>query len=363
MHRTGPPAFARGPVFTVAALTGVLLLLLSGRYGYLSDELYFLAAGRDHLSWGYMDQQPLVPLLARALDAAFPGWLPAFRLPAALVTVLGVVVTALIAREFGGDRRAQALAAAAYPLSPWLLLSGHWLAAATMEPLQWATIIWLVARWVRLHGCGQRRDRLLLTAGLVATVAVQTKFQIVVLCVALLAGVLIAGPRAMLARPMLWTGAAIGLITAVPTLVWQAGHDWPALDMGTVVDTESSRLLFLPTVALYAGIAVGTVLCGYGTWRLFREPQYRFLGWTVAGVALFYLAASGRPNYLAGLYGPLFAAAVVGLQRRREATGPRWQWVPWPAYLLSAVLPLALLPIYPLPLLARHPEFPSYTRL
>ncbi|GAA2794713.1 glycosyltransferase family 39 protein [Saccharopolyspora taberi] len=359
----GVPAFARGPVLTIAAITGVVLLALSARYGYVSDELYFLAAGKYYLDWGYMDQQPLVPLLARGLDAVFPGWLPVFRFPAALVTSLGVVVTALIAREFGGDRRAQILAAAAYPLSPWLLLSGHWLAAATMEPLQWTTIIWLLARWVRLHAAGIRRDRLLLFVGLVAAVALQTKFQIVVLCVALIAGVLIAGPRAVLARPLLWTGAAIALVTAVPTLLWQAAHGWPARDMGTVVDAETSRLLFLPNVALYAGIAVGTVLCGYGFWRLFREPRFRFLGWAVAGVTLFFIAAGGRANYLAGLYGLLFAAAAAGLQRRRESTGPRWQWLSWPAYMLSAVLPVALLPIYPLPVLAKHPEFPSFTRL
>ncbi|PFG96436.1 dolichyl-phosphate-mannose-protein mannosyltransferase [Saccharopolyspora erythraea NRRL 2338] len=360
----GLPPPARGPVLAVAAAAGALLVLLSGRYGYVTDELYFLAAGKYYLDWGYMDQQPLVPLLAWVLDAAFPGRLVVFRLPAVLVTVLGVVVTALITRELGGDRRAQTLAAAAYPLSPWLLLSGHWLAAATMEPAQWATVIWLLVRWVRLHRQGLHRDRLLLAAGLVVALAVQTKFQIVVLCVALLVSLLAVGPRALLSRPLLWVGAGVALITAVPTLVWQAANDWPALDMGTVVDGESSRLLFLPNVLLYSGIAVGSVFCGYGLWWLLRAPGHRFLGWTVAAVALFYLAASGRANYLAGLYALLFAAAAVGLQQRRERRGVhRWRRLPWPAYLLSAVLPLALLPIYPLPLLARHPEFPNFPRL
>ncbi|GAA4840344.1 ArnT family glycosyltransferase [Saccharopolyspora rosea] len=355
------PRFARRPVLAVAGATGALLLLISARYGYVTDELYFLAAGRYHLAWGYMDQQPLVPLLAAAADAVAPGFLPLFRLPALVVTVLGVVVAALLAREFGGPRRAQVLAAAAYPLSPWILLNGHWLTAATMEPLQWSTALWLVARWIRLHRAGIHRDRLLLWAGLVVAVAVQTKFQVVVLCAALLAGVAIAGPRALLTRPALWVGAAFAVLTAVPTLAWQARHGWPALDMGTAVNRETTRLGFLPGALFYSGVVVGAVFCCYGLLRLLRAAElraFRSLGWTAVGVALFFVAAGGRPNYLAGLYGLLFAAAATGLRRPVAA-----RRVLWPAFLLSAVLPVAVLPVYPLSFLARHPEFPSFPRL
>lgn len=358
--------FARGPVLSIAVVVGAVLAVLSVRYGYLSDELYFLAAGKFYLAWGYMDQQPLVPLLARAVDGVLPGSLPAFRLPALIVTVLGVVVTALLARELGGDRRAQTLAAAAYPLAPWLLLSGHWLAAATLEPLQWSAVLWLLVRWTRLHAHGIDRDRLLLWIGLVAAVALQTKFQVAVLCTALLISVAAAGPRPLLRRPALWAGVALALGTAAPALLWQAGHDWPALDMGGVVGSETNRLLFLPTALLYAGLPVGAVLVLLGWWSLLRSPAlrpYRFLGWAVTGIVLFFLVVSGRPNYLSGLYGLLFAAAVVSLRKRRGGVRRSPRWVPCPVYLVSALLPVALLPIYPLPLLARHPELPSYSRL
>lgn len=352
----------------IAAAAGALLFSVSGRYDYVTDELYFLAAGKYYLDWGYMDQQPLVPVLARGLDALFPGSLPALRLPAALMVVFGGVFTALIARELGGDRRAQVLAAAAYPLSPWLLLSGHWLMAATLEPLQWTVIFWLLARWVRIRQqTGVFRDRLLLVAALVTALALQTKFQVVVLVVAILVAAAAVGPRALPTRPLLWVGALGVLLTAAPTLLWQARNGWPALEMGTVVSDESNRWLLLPTGLFYAGVLVGLVLCCAGAVSLLRNPQlrqFRFLGWSAVLVVVFYLLSNGRPNYLASLFGLLYAAGAVGLQlRRQRSPRPRWQWLPWPAYLLSAVVPVALLPIYPLSFLAQHPNFPSFPRL
>lgn len=355
------------PLTAISCVVAILLTGLSSRYGYLSDEMYFLVAGKYYLDWGYMDQQPVVPLLAAGMDALAPGSLPVFRIPATLVTVLGVVLTALIAREFGGDRRTQILAAAAYPLAPWLLLSGHWLAAATMEPPQWALIIWLLVRWVRLHRVGIRRDRLLLALGAITTIAVQTKFQVAILCAALLISVLAFGPRALFRRPALWVAILFPLLTAIPTLWWQAAHGWPARRMGTVVDSESDRLLLLPTALAYSGVVVGAVLCCFGIWQLLRGPDFRdfrFLGWAFVGVTVFYLIVSGRANYFSSLYGPLFAAAMVGFQRARlRRTQPRSPWLVWPAYLLSMVLPLAMLPIYPTSWLAAHPEIPNASRL
>src|SRR5688500_16022391 len=105
------PPPARGPLAGVAGAVAVLLLATAGRYGYHRDELYFLRAGRE-AAFGYVDQPPVTPLLAAAVDAVAPGSLVALRLPAALAAGAVVVLAGLLAREVGGDRTAQLLAAA-----------------------------------------------------------------------------------------------------------------------------------------------------------------------------------------------------------------------------------------------------------
>ena len=331
------PAFAGWAVGAVAGVVGVVHLVCSVRGGYWFDEAYMVAIGRSHLAWGSADQPPLVPALAGALDRLTPGSLVLLRIPAVLATAAAVLLAALIAREFCGDRRAQLLTAGAQATARWAKLVGHWLTPYTLEPVQWLTLIWLLVRWVRV-----RRDRLLLLVGVVAGVAAETKFQVLLLCAVLLAAAAIFGPRELLHRPLLWAGAGIAVLLAAPTLLWQAHNGWPQLRMGSVVASEAAALYGgRPGVTLSlitVGGVAGTALSLYGLWRLLRAPEqrpYRFLGVAAIVLFVFFVVTVGRPYYLDGIYAPLCAAGALGFQRRRLAGG-RWGWVAWPAYALSA---------------------------
>ncbi|MEV6873486.1 glycosyltransferase family 39 protein [Amycolatopsis sp. NPDC051128] len=351
--------FARLPVALLAVGTAAALLLTAGRYGYFGDELYFLAAGK-HLAWGYADQPPLVPALAWAMDTLAPGSLVVFRLPAIAATAAGVFVTALIARELGGRRKAQARAAAAYAICGQFVGSGHYLATSTIDPLLWTLVLWLLVRWVRT-----RNDSLLVWLGVVTAVALNGKLLIAAFWVVAGLAVLVFGPRELVRRPKLWLGALIAAGSLVPTLLWQRANGWPQLGMGDAVgaevDAAGGRESFVPNLLAGAGWMIGALGVLYGVAVLLGSRQlrpYRFLGWTALGVVAVFLVANGRYYYAAGMFGVLWAAAAVHLEARAPAQW--WRWVPtWPVFALSALFSLPFtLPVWPAHWLVDHPDAP-----
>ncbi|MGW4736964.1 glycosyltransferase family 39 protein [Nocardia xishanensis] len=316
-----PPAATAG-IAVVAGIASAALLFSASRYNYFGDELYFLAAGR-HPSFGYADQGPVLPMLARLMDTIAPGSFFVLRLPAVALTALAVALTALLAREFGGGRGAQLLAAAAYATSPFLLLQGKMLTTNAIDTVLWVIITWLVVRWVRT-----RRDSLLLCAALVTALDMQVKWLIPFFWIAVAVTSLALGPRELIRRPLLWLGGAIVLLATLPTLIWQAGNGWPQLRMGEVISGEQGvlggRLMFVPLAILTAGI-LGAVVLVYGVGALLRTPAlrpYRFLGATLLLLVAVFLVTGGRIYYMAGMYGVVFAAGAVGLVELAGRLGP-----------------------------------------
>src|SRR5215469_1390007 len=114
-------------------------------YGYFRDELYYLACGQ-HLAFGYVDQPPLVAVVARFSRALFGDSLSSIRLFPALAGGAKVALTALLAREFGGRRWAVALAMAASLAACVYLGIDNFLSMNAFEPLFWMGCAYLVVR-------------------------------------------------------------------------------------------------------------------------------------------------------------------------------------------------------------------------
>src|SRR5258707_10067774 len=121
------------PAIWLALLTAALHLWANGDYGYHRDELYFIVCGQRP-DWGYVDQPPLVPLLASLMHALFPNSLTMFRLIPALAHAGTVALTAETARKLGGGNWAQLLAGMAAFLCPLLLLSGRFFIRTRFNP-------------------------------------------------------------------------------------------------------------------------------------------------------------------------------------------------------------------------------------
>ncbi|MBL1074717.1 glycosyltransferase family 39 protein [Nocardia sp. 2] len=318
-----PRAFAWREVAAVAGLAGALFLLRLERYEIGGDELYFVAAGHRR-AFGYADQGPLVPLLAALSDTIAPGSLVALRLPAVAATVAAVVLSALIAREFGGGRGAQVLAALAYAATPAAVMQAAMLSTYALDATLTALLVWLLIRWVRT-----RRDHLLLLAGLVAALDFQVKWLSPVVWAGLAAAVALVGPRDMLRRPAWWLGCALFTLAAVPTLWWQHANGWPQLAMGAVVRAEqlstSGGVAAMPWQVLLVTGPMGLLLL-VGMWaglRWERLRPYRFLVPVVLLGLIGILAAGLRPYFVVGALPGLFGAGAAYLAWRGAGSGIR----------------------------------------
>lgn len=306
-------------VLPPAGLLLVLLLAVSGRYGFHRDELYFRLLPP---AWGYTDQPPFTPLVAHLMTAlADEPW--ALRIPAAIVAAVSVIVVALIAAEVGGGRGAQALAAWGAGFGYYPLLLGHVLFTATFDLLVWPLILLCV-----LRGVLRRRGSWFLLAGLVAGVSLYNKLLVLALLLAIAVGLAAAGPR----RAAVWgwatAGALLVVVLGAPNLVYQLEHGLPQLQVGSALSAQNGaavRPWVIPFLVLLLGPTLVPVWVA-GLAAPFRRAGWRDVRWLpvtfVVMVALVVLMGA-QLYYDLGVLTAVFALGCVPAAEWAATVGRR----------------------------------------
>ena len=251
---------------------GVLVVATSARYGYHRDELYFRLLGQQP-AWGYVDQPPATPMLARLTVELLGDHLWALRLPGALALIGTAVLTALLARELGGGRGAQTLAAGA-GVTLFPLIFGHVLLTATLDLVLTSGILLFVARALL------RDPRWWLVVGLLAGLSLYNKNLIVLTLVAIGVGLAVVGPRQVLWSRWLVAGVGLALIVGAPNLAYQLANDWPQLEMARAIERnkgDESRILFVAMQVALLGVFLTPVWVAGGEYLL-RAPGLRHGG-------------------------------------------------------------------------------------
>jgi hypothetical protein len=296
-------------VVLIAGLQAAALIATSTRYGYHGDEFYFIVAG-SHPAFGYPDQPPLVPLLAWAMHELGPGSPLFIRLPSALVSGATTVLAALVAREVGGTRRAQIIAAGCTAVSVFALATSHLTSTTTYDTLSTTTFLWLVIR-----ALARQSGRSLLAAGVVVGIGFEAKPQVGI--VALVATVALAtvGPRWPLRSWWTAAGVSFAVLLAAPYLAWQQAHGWPQVTVAQHIagQAESGRAGFIPfQLVMVSPFLVAVLIAGLrAPFRRAALRPLRFLTLTYAGLAVAYLIGDGKAYYLASLYPVLLGLGAL----------------------------------------------------
>jgi hypothetical protein len=326
------------PVLVVVAAKCALHLAFAGRYGWQRDELYYAVAGR-HLQGGYVEFPP-VPAWLSALARVLFGWsLVGFRALAILAGAATIVVAALVARDLGGGRRAQTLAAVAVGFSPILIATNGLFQPVSFDQLATMVVLWLSLRLALGRGSWP-------LLGLAVGVGLETKYTLAVVVVMLLVTFLV-WRRDLLGSPGFPLAVAIAVVLLLPNLVWEAGHNWTSVHFflhPPPSATDESRPQYLVNLLLLTHLLAVPVAVA-GVLALVRDRSLRPLGWTVIGTVVAYLVLGGKSYYALPVV--LFALAVGAVPFDRRVTR-RWrQWVGAWFVTLVVLLPIGL-PVLPL---------------
>jgi hypothetical protein len=333
----------------VAALVTLAVHLIGNpHYGFFRDELYFIICG-FHPDWGYVDQPPVVPLLAAGTQL-FGHSLFLLRAVPALFAAGGVYVTCLLVVEMGGGAFAQGLAALTFLLTGVLMNFGMKVIPDEVGLLTWP----LVALWVlRIVKGGD--PRLWLAAGAAIGVSLESKYTVIFFGIALLAGLAIAPQRRVMASRWFLAGAGVALLIALPNFIWQAAHGFPMWELLRAgqngKNTMPGPMLYLFQQIVISSLAPALVWIAGLIWLL-RERTTRFVGIAYAILILEMTVLHGKHYYPADVYPILIAAGGVAVEQWLRPVALR-------AIATAVVASAALLTPFSLPMLG-EPQMVSY---
>ncbi len=340
------PWLTSGPAIVLyIALAKLLLhLLTASRYGYFGDELYHLACG-EHLDWGYVDQPPMIALIAWFTRHVLGESLLAVRFLPAVAGTLLVLLTGLITRELGGGRFAQGLSALSVACAGVYLIEDYLFTMNAFEPLFWMGCAYLLIRIIKTGN-----QKLWIWFGVLGGLGLENKYSMGVFGFAIVVGLLQTPERKALAQKWIWIGGAAAFLIFLPNLVWNFRNDWPFLELMRNIRASGRdvplgpgeyivRQIFLMNPASFPVWLAGLLY-------LFFSPEgkrYRVLAWAFLTTLTVFILLKGKDYYATPVYPVTFAAGAVAIEafvvRKKQA------WLkPALATALLAVT-MALLPI------------------
>ncbi|MCX6911852.1 MAG: glycosyltransferase family 39 protein [Verrucomicrobia bacterium] len=304
----------------IVAYLAVLKLLLHfyfnafSYYGYLRDELYFIQAGK-RLDWGYVDIGPLTIWMGRLSRELMGDSIFALRFFPAIAGAVMIVLVGLMARELGGGRFAQVLAALAALIAPVWLGAQNNLCLPATEPVWWGLCAYFLIRIIKTGN-----TRLWVRFGVIAGIGLLNKPSMLFLCAAVTIGLLLTPERKYLFNRWALLGGLAALLVFGQVFylhpfnfpIWLAGLVW----------------FFLAKDA----------------------RPFRVLGWAYLFILGFLLVTKSKIYYLAPVYPFLLAGGAVAIERFINKRRLAWLKAALLALLVAGGLSIApvVLPVLPI---------------
>jgi len=334
------------------------------RYGFFRDELYYMACGR-HLAWGYIDQPPLIAALAWFSRHVFGNSIVSLRVLPVLAGAALVFLAGVLARELGGGKTAQVLAALTVLCVPAYLAFDSFFSMNAFEPLFWMLCAWLAIRIAKGES-----PKLWLAFGAISGLGILNKHTMIVFGFALIVGLLLAGNWRILQSKWIWIGGLIALALFAPNLIWEARHGWPQIEVvrnaQLLKNEQIGPLVFLGQQILFLNPLSFPIWLAGLLWCFLApdEKRFRFLGWSYLIVLGIFIAGDGKSYYPLPVYPVLIAAGAVSWERVRSVSRQRQRAALIPLLAISGLIMLPwAVPVLPVRTFLRYENFfPKFFR-
>ena len=132
-------------LFLMALGAVIFHIALNGQYGFHRDELDFIMNARQ-LDWGYVSYPPITPFFARVGLELFGESLRGLRVLPAIAQGVVMLLAGLMARDMGGKRNAQILAALAVFIAPISLFGGTVIMYFAFDYVWWVMVAFFTVR-------------------------------------------------------------------------------------------------------------------------------------------------------------------------------------------------------------------------
>jgi len=358
-EQSSQPARESGPLgpdlalLSAIAVGRLLLHIVTNRqYGFHRDELAVIDDAR-YLAWGYVAYPPVTPFIGRLSLVLFGPSLVGVRFFNALAQCVAMVLAALIARELGGNRKAQVLTALATATAPISLAAGALFQYVAFDYLWWVLIAYFVVRLLNSED-----PRWWLGIGATIGVGMMTKYTIGFYVAGLVVGVVATRSRRYLSSRWLWIGVVLSILIFLPNLFWQIQHHFisaeflRSIHQRDVAIGRSDNYLLDQIRLCINFFTIPLALAGLYFYTVSPAgKRYRLLAFMFIVPLVLFLVARGRGYYMGPAYPMLLAAGGVVWERWTSSNSVRMRvarWSIWAGILLGGLLSAAVaLPIAP----------------
>ncbi|MDE3056699.1 MAG: glycosyltransferase family 39 protein [Bacteroidota bacterium] len=314
-------------LFLIAFLNFVLIYASSfvKAYGYFIDEFYYIACAARP-AFGYVDHPPLAPLVLTVFQLFFGTSLLAIRILPALAASASVFLTGILAKEIGGGRFAQCLAACAAAACPVIAAMGGLYSMNIFETLLAVVLLIFAGRMIK-----ENDPKRWIVLGIVMGLGMMNKHTFAVFILGVVFSLIVAGQWRLVFNKWFAAGSLIALLIFLPNILWQAANNYPSLEFYRNISAHKN--VYTPPLAFFRDQIMWMSPFTFPVWfagiiflLLSKSVKsFRFLSVLFLSLFLFMmLSGTSRPDRLTFAYSAVFAGGGFFFENFIFKHNARW---------------------------------------